>query len=484
MIVIQHKEEVECINESIKWLNDRVKEVLLVLDEEGRIKFLNLPLEQAVQASSSQLFGQSFLELVHPDDRLRVKDHLFFEQKSVKINPFTHRCQLQGYACCTIQWETIDRDEKGWIRMVGYRVKDERTNEEPSREREEGEQLLLDSIQNINEVICIYDIEAKQHLYASPSFEDFWGFSVEQSYKDPGIVSGKIRNAAAEEISAWFSTPSDTPREMEFELRGEGEEHSRWVKTKILPIANEKEKASRYICISCDITKLKEQDLLAKKWDKLGMIGQLAAGIAHEIRNPLTAVKGFVQLLGKETNSQYNEIILSELERIEFIMNEFLLLAKPQYNMKLENKNMNELLKEIVDFMKPEALLNNVTIHDRYDCSSPLVCCEPKQIKQVMINLIKNAVEAMPSGGNIFIETTARPDDFVSIKVCDEGTGIPKDKLKKLFEPFYTSKETGTGLGLMVSNKIIEDHKGSLTFSSEIGKGTAACILLPRVNDA
>ncbi|WP_053104093.1 ATP-binding protein [Bacillus sp. FJAT-27231] len=479
--MIQNKEEAECINESIKWLNDRIKEMLLIVDKEGKIKYLNFPFEQAVQTSLAELLDQSFLELVHPEDRQRVEDQLFFQQNNVNMHPFIHRCNCKNDAFSVIQWETIERDEQGWIRMIGHPIKDKKWKEET--DRGEGEQLLLDGIQNINEVICIYDIEKKQYLYATPSFKEFWGFDIEQSYMDPAVVSKRIRNATPEEIRACFSTPTDTPREMEFELRGEGEEHSRWIKTKIIPIANGEKTASRYICVSCDITKWKEQDRLAEKWDKLGMIGQLAAGIAHEIRNPLTAVKGFVQLLGKETNSQYNEIIVSELERIEFIMNEFLFLAKPQQDMKLETRNMNKLIKEVVNFMKPEALLNDVTIHVRCDSSLPLVCCEPQQIKQVMINLIKNAVEAMPSGGNILIQTAAKSRGYASIEVCDEGIGIPEDKLQKLFEPFYTSKETGTGLGLMVSKKIIEDHKGSLTFSSEVGKGTAALILLPGADD-
>lgn len=474
----EHSIEKKHLSESMEWLSNSIKELFLLTDGKGQIKFLNLPFEQLLQCPLSEASDRSFVTFVHPEDREKVKKNLLFRKKDEPFRPFTHRCLLQNDSCFSLRWETSEKAEDGWMRMVGCLVDTETTAEKPKRQIGEGELLLLDSIENINEVLCIYDIEKNEPLYASPSFESFWGFSVEQSYKNPEIVSSKIRNVSLKELQSYFSTPSDKPREMEFELQVE-EEFSKWVLTKIIPIVGEEEKISRYMCISYDITPLKEQDLLVKKWDKLGMVGQLAAGIAHEIRNPLTTIKGFLQLLGQETNTPYQELLLSELERIEFIMNEFLFLAKPQQDLKLEIKNLNKDLTDIVDFMRPEAVLNNIQLDLDCDPSLPLVYCESKQIKQVMMNLIKNAVEAMPTGGNISIQTMAKPDGYAMIRVCDEGMGIPKERVKRLFEPFYTSKEKGTGLGLMVSNQIIENHKGTLVFSSEVGKGTTACILLP-----
>src|SRR5690606_16715719 len=191
----------------------------------------------------------------------------------------------------------------------------------------------------------------------------------------------------------------------------------------------------------------------------------------HEIRNPLTSIKGFVQLLAEETNHQFGEIITSEIERIEFIMNEFLILAKPQWEIVFKKENVNTVVQEVISFMRPEAVLNDVEFVTKFN-SFPYVNCEAKQIKQGIINLIKNAIEAMPRAGKLHIPTLSTEEGFVMIKVRDEGIGISKEHLQRLSEPFFTNKEKGTGLGLMISNKIIEDHKGSIEFFSELGKGT------------
>ncbi|MFK4998504.1 ATP-binding protein [Bacillus sp. N9] len=235
---------------------------------------------------------------------------------------------------------------------------------------------------------------------------------------------------------------------------------------------------TRHISVFKDITELKEKTNQIKQLDKLGAVGQLAAGIAHEIRNPLTSVKGFVQLLSEETNSKYSQIITSEIERIEFIMNEFLVLAKPQQEMRLKSEKINNIVKDVISFMNPEALLHNVEIVKEFN-EAPPVFCESKQIKQVIINMIKNAIEAMPIGGTIHIKTATLPNGYAAIEIIDEGIGIAKERLKRLREPFYSNKEKGTGLGVMICYKIIEDHGGTIQFTSKEGLGTKVQIFLP-----
>ena len=136
-------------------------------------------------------------------------------------------------------------------------------------------------------------------------------------------------------------------------------------------------------------------------------------------------------------------------------MNEFLMLAKPEREAIMKKQHINELLKEMIAFMTPEALLHQVELKMELDQEQPVVHCEPKQIKQVIMNLVKNAIEAMPSGGEVRV-TTRREDGWIAIDVKDQGIGIPKDKQVYLFEPFYSDKERGTGLGLMVCKKIID----------------------------
>lgn len=236
---------------------------------------------------------------------------------------------------------------------------------------------------------------------------------------------------------------------------------------------------NRVIVITQDITSLKEKEILLNKRDKLSAVGQLAAGIAHEVRNPLTAIKGFTQLWGQETHHQYSQIILSELDRIESIMQEFLMLAKPNQEMFFTEKDINSILRDTIAFMGPEAVLYGVELVPMLAEGLPLVRVEEKQMKQVILNLIKNAIEAMPDGGKVTICTKQAANGSICIEVSDNGIGISQDRIPHLGEPFYSNKEKGTGLGLMVSFKIIEHHKGKIFFESEEGKGTKVEIRLP-----
>ena len=174
----------------------------------------------------------------------------------------------------------------------------------------------------------------------------------------------------------------------------------------------------------------------------------------------------------------YYQVITSELARIDSIINEFLILAKPHAT-KFQEKDLNKILKETVDLLSAQAVLHNVQFVTDMDSQLPLVFCEPNQLKKVFINIIKNAIEVMPMGGNITITTKMLEGEQVQISIQDEGSGISKEKIKKLGEPFFTTKDEGNGLGLMVSYRIINDHQGSITIESEEGRGTTFYIQLP-----
>ncbi|EMI09459.1 PAS domain-containing sensor histidine kinase [Anoxybacillus gonensis] len=235
-----------------------------------------------------------------------------------------------------------------------------------------------------------------------------------------------------------------------------------------------------------DMTEKKEMEEQLRKSDTLNVVGQLAAGIAHEIRNPMTALKGFIQLLQGsigndcEQYDMYFHVIMSELKRIESIITEFLVLAKPQA-IHYERGDVAKIMQETVDLLSVQATMHNIQIEATYE-QVPLIYCEPKQLKQVFINILKNAIEVMPNGGTITVSVSS-VEEGIRIAIRDEGSGIPKEKIKKLGEPFYTTKERGTGLGLMVSYKIIEEHHGRIDVESEVGVGTTFYITLPITND-
>ncbi|MGB5945829.1 ATP-binding protein, partial [Paenisporosarcina sp.] len=215
------------------------------------------------------------------------------------------------------------------------------------------------------------------------------------------------------------------------------------------------------LSIGKDITSRKvHTEGLLQKSEKLAMLGQMAAGIAHEIRNPLTSIKGFLHLLkSNNLDEEYFDIVFSELERINSIVGEFLVLAKPSVANFVE-QDVTILIKDIVTLIDTQSILSNVQIFVEFDRDLPMVNCEKNQLKQVFLNIIKNSIEAMPNGGNIDVKVKAKEEGKISIEIIDQGIGIPKERMSTLGEPFYSTKEKGTGLGLMTCFKIIESHNG------------------------
>jgi PAS domain S-box-containing protein len=245
----------------------------------------------------------------------------------------------------------------------------------------------------------------------------------------------------------------------------------------IIPIITDNKFTGVYE-IAKDITDSKITEEMIRRSDKLSVVGQLAAGVAHEIRNPLTTLRGFVQLFSSDINKEHGTIMLAELDRINFIVSEFLILAKPQV-IKYQLKDLNSILADMISLFESQANFKNIKISSTFDLDIPSIKCEQNQLKQVFMNLLKNAIEAMPNGGEIIVNTKQTTPETVCISVIDHGIGIPEDQIKRLGEPFYTTKEDGTGLGLMVCYKIIENHGGKLGISSQLNKGTVVEVSLP-----
>ncbi|QJC50261.1 PAS domain S-box protein [Paenibacillus albicereus] len=235
-----------------------------------------------------------------------------------------------------------------------------------------------------------------------------------------------------------------------------------------------------FVSVVRDISTRSEMEELLRRSEKLTTVGQLAAGVAHEIRNPLTTLRGFLQLQ-QETGKlslRHNDIMLAELDRINLIVGEFLILAKPQAA-RFQVKDVRYVLGDVISLLDSEGHLRNAVFHTRFTREACLVSCEENQLKQVFINIIKNAIEAMPAGGNVTFDISCPDEDTVAICIADEGVGIPEDIIPRIGDPFFTAKESGTGLGIMVSQRIIQSHKGSMRIASKLGEGTSVTVLLP-----
>ncbi|MFS0554856.1 ATP-binding protein [Brevibacillus sp. 179-C9.3 HS] len=213
--------------------------------------------------------------------------------------------------------------------------------------------------------------------------------------------------------------------------------------------------------------------------EKLNLISELAASVAHEVRNPLTVVRGFVQLLREETNPknvEYIRLVLNELDRAEFIISDYLNLAKPHSDT-LERLEIAHTVKEVTTIMSSYSVMNRVEI----DCeteSGLFVESNAVKLKQALMNLMKNGIESMGQGGVLYVTVQASGNYHV-ISIKDEGEGMTQEQIEQVGLPFYSTKEKGTGLGLMVTCRIIEAMNGTIHFTSEQGRGTQVTIQLP-----
>jgi signal transduction histidine kinase len=237
-----------------------------------------------------------------------------------------------------------------------------------------------------------------------------------------------------------------------------------------------------------------QQDRLRRLYraERLAAAGKLAAGVAHEIRNPLTAIRSTVQYILQDypEHNPKRELIhelLNEVDRIDQTVNGLLSLTRSS-EIAREEVDVVEVLEQSLVLVGPQAAQQNITVERRYECDHAGVMGEASQLKQVFLNLLMNALQAMPEGGRI-IGTVGRcrPEfispvgDWVQIEIADSGPGMTPEVLEKIFDPFFTTKREGTGLGLSICHSIIQQHDGEIEVQSRLGQGTTAVVRLPLI---
>ncbi len=235
--------------------------------------------------------------------------------------------------------------------------------------------------------------------------------------------------------------------------------------------------------------KLKEQtDILfqteeqLRRADRLSALGELSAGMAHEIRNPLGSIRGAVEILKDdyspdEAKYEFIQILLKESDRLNHIVQEFLGFARPKQP-ELHETDVNEALESVLLLTTQEARKAGVATEKRLDGSIGKRNLDEGLLKQAFLNIVLNAIQAMPTGGTLTVESGLR-NNTLEVKIADTGIGIPEENRKKLFSPFFTTKKNGTGLGLAITYRIIENHRGKIDVVSEPGKGTTFTVNIP-----
>lgn len=337
--------------------------------------------------------------------------------------------------------------------------------------------------QSIQEGLMVID-NAGKLLYANRAAEQITGIDASQRGRS---ILRTLREwdwehllDTSDDVNGWSQLIT---REVEITYP----EH-RFISIYAVPLLGQDSPDKEVLVILRDVTRDRQQEVSNLESERYNAIKMLAAGVAHEIGNPLNAITIHLQLLAREIRdlppesrdslSELVDVAQTEVSRLDTIITQFLRAVRPAKPV-LVPEHPEEVLQDTLRLLKTECENRRIAVSIDIPSSVPSVLLDRSQIKQVFFNLFKNALEAMPDGGNLKV-VFGSTDGFVDISIIDNGQGIPTEELGRIFEPYHTTKTKGTGLGLMIVKRIIEDHGGEIEVASKPGAGTCFKIRLPR----
>lgn len=457
------------------WLN-RMTQPVLIVHEDGSVEEANQQLMEMIQYSRQEIVGQMYSQFLHLSRETLASDPLDNREPGC----WTIEGELisqSGYRyLCTIQ-VLSGRDGDRWVHLLS--IYPHKTREDHFLAQVSNDMfnslplglLLVDNdgrVMGINNMACqLFNVEKEEIIY-----------------QPIGLLFSN------DQLGHWelFETLL----------------HAGGVQTLVSPLGEKKSElsissgylcdqkgqvAGRYFALR-DITHLRSLEESIEENDRLATIGQIAAGTAHEIRNPLTSIRGFLQVMEhtlkeKERSKEYGytEIMLREIDRINSLVSEFLSLSKPR-SKKMVPIQVKDVFSEILPIIKGEAILHNIEVEYEMGVTLlPYIMADEKILKQIFLNICKNAIEAMRDGGNLKIKVRSDSENqTLIVDICDEGPGIPPTVIAQIFDPFFTTKESGTGLGLAVCQRLVQEIGGSIRVMSD-SLGTTFTIYLPIKSD-
>jgi two-component system sensor histidine kinase HydH len=252
------------------------------------------------------------------------------------------------------------------------------------------------------------------------------------------------------------------------------------------PLKDEMGREMGFVLLLRDLREIRDLQEKVRRSERLASLGRLAAGVAHEIRNPLSSIRGFAQFFlqrfrGQEKDQEYASTMVKEVDRLNRVITELLDFARPKEAQR-EFHSLENIFDHSLKLLGPELVQKGVKVEKEYEPDLPSVRVDRDQLSQAFLNLILNSLESMEEGGKIRIVLKRAEEegrDLLKVSISDTGRGIPREDLDKVFEPFFSTKRKGTGLGLAIVNQIVEGHGGEIQVESMEGEGTTFRITLP-----
>jgi len=364
--------------------------------------------------------------------------------------------------------EKLVQERTKELKRVNAKLKRDITEQKLASERlikaQEEKVSILESMTD-----CFFAIDQDMHFtYINHAGEIAFGKSQNELLSKKITEVIKVNDTALQYYHEVMSEKKSATFEIVSEALG-----SKWLEISAYPAE------SGLTCYFRDITSRKIAEGEIARFDRLNLVVQLAAGIAHEIRNPMTTVRGYLQLLGVKpeyaTQRSTFDLMISEVDRANAIITEFLSLAQTKPS-EMKSQNLNNIISHLYPLFEADTFTQNK--HINFIAGEiPILALNAKEISQLILNLTRNGLDAMAEGGTLSIESYVE-DCKVVLEIMDEGRGIPQENINKLGTPFFTTKDTGTGLGLASCYKIAESHKAKIRIDSSL-KGTTISILFP-----
>jgi two-component system NtrC family sensor kinase len=455
--------------------------------QDGKFQFVNPQFQKYTGFSEDELLGRESLELVHPEDRERVRENAVAMLKGNLLPPYELRYVVRGGATLWATETVTSINYKGKRAVLGnfIDITEHKEAEEALRKSQEQLQKMFESVTDgisvvdlsgtITEVnqrmVEIHGFGSKEKLVGKKAFELV-------SPRDHERIATNMREAIKR----------GKVGSMEYTLlRADGTEFPAELSSSV--IKNALGNPAGHITIVRDITERKVMQEQLMLTDRLASIGELASGIAHELNNPLTSIIGFSQLLMEkdiaDDSKEDLKLVHSEAQRAAGIVKNLLTFARKHAPVK-QPTQVNSIIEDVLKLRAYEQKVNNIEVVKNFDPALPEIMIDHFLIRQVFLNLIINAeyfmAEAHKKG--VLTLTTQKTDNTVTVSFTDDGPGITKEDLNRIFSPFFTTKEVGkgTGLGLSICHGIVAEHGGNIHAKSQLGKGATFVVELPIIN--
>lgn len=344
-----------------------------------------------------------------------------------------------------------------------------------------GDNELLEMVmESMSDGVVVTDRE-DNILMVNKSAERMFPFSTDDLIEKPlnqAIGDKEIREFLKENLHGL-----DRILDQEFTL---GDGYSRTLSLSIMPLVRQGWITGNVIHIE-DVTEKRAKEARLRRAESLAALTTLTAGVAHEIKNPLGSIGIHLELMKKEMSGKKQIetqkvlenllIIKEEVDRLNRIVMDFLFTVRPM-NAELSYDELNRVVRELLDFMKFELSEAGITVDTDLTKTGPQILMDERYMKQAVLNILKNAISAMPDGGRLRVQTVQKGNELL-LKISDTGVGIPDEHMDKIFEPYFTTKDFGSGLGLTLVYKILKEHMGDIEINSKVGEGTSITLRFP-----